>query len=246
MKSLSINEIRGDDVGYVAYHAPRYLLLLRLLSRFGVNANTRVLDIGRSYLTELIREHLGAPVDTLGFEPEDTGAEGRHFHFDLNRAQHRSDWRTDLPKYDVVVMAEVLEHLYTAPELVLAFVRSLVADGGYLVLATPNATAFQKRVKMVLGRHPFDRIQQNNTEPGHFREYTVRELEQLTRDAGFTLEHRQLGYPFDAVYAPKARVHDRKRPVIGTAKNLVYRMLPMRLRENVTMVLRAGRNGRQP
>lgn len=239
MTNISVDAIRGNDRAYTALHAPRYALLLRLLSRYEVNAATKILDIGVSRFTDLMREHFGATVDTLGFAADRAWDRGRHYQFDLNRAQHRSDWRTDLPRYDVVVMAEVIEHLYTAPELVLAFIRTLVADGGLLVLQTPNAASFTKRVKMLMGRNPYERIRLDNTDPGHFREYTVRELMILTSGAGFRLEHRQLDFAFDARFAPRGIVHDRVRPVLGTTKNVVYRSLPEFLREGITMVLRA-------
>jgi hypothetical protein len=246
MPGISAKEIRGSDRGYTAYHAPRYALLLSLMSRYGVSSSSRILDIGRSDLTTLLRTTFDAKVDTLGFEADSDGPEGRHFFFDLNQAQRQSTWRTDLPKYDAVVMAEVIEHLYTAPELVLAFVRSLVADGGLFFLGTPNAASLTKRIKALIGRNPYERIRIDNTAPGHFREYTMSELKAVTAGAGFTLLHRQVDFAFDARYQPRGIVHDGMRPVLGTTKNIVYRLLPEFLREGITMVLRADRPAKIP
>src|SRR5262245_29033861 len=113
-----------------------------------------ILDIGETELTARIRHTFGMPVDSLGFGVDSATQAGRHFAFDLNRTQHRQNWRTDLPTYSFVVMAEVLEHLYTAPQLVLAFVNSLMEPNGLLVLQTPNAAAATKRIKLLLGRNP--------------------------------------------------------------------------------------------
>src|SRR4051812_30028368 len=131
---FSARAIRGADRGYTAFHAPRYAHLLETLDGAGVDAKTRILDIGRSRLTELIVQRFGARVDSLGFGPDGRTPEGFHYEFDLNRAQHRVNWRVDLPRYDVIVMAEVIEHLYTAPQLVLGFLRTLLASGGLLII----------------------------------------------------------------------------------------------------------------
>src|SRR5215468_4929322 len=106
---------------------------------------TRVLDIGRSELTTRIQKQFDVGVDSLGFEDDQTTEHGRHFQFDLNLTQDRSRWRIDLPTYDFIVMAEVIEHLHTAPQLVLSFVQSLLAPNGILIVQTPNAAALNKR-----------------------------------------------------------------------------------------------------
>lgn len=141
---FSTEAIRGTDRGYTAYHAPRYAYLLRLLEEQGVTKSSRILDIGPSRLTALIRECSGAAVDSLGFGPDRAAAGGNHYEFDLNAAQEGARWRRDLPRYELVVMAEVLEHLYTAPELVLDFVKSLLIDDGRLILQTPNGRRCRK------------------------------------------------------------------------------------------------------
>ncbi|HEX9443265.1 MAG TPA: methyltransferase domain-containing protein, partial [Candidatus Binatia bacterium] len=182
---FSAASIRGADQGYIAYHAPRYAYLLGLLTEQGATQAARILDIGPSRLTALMRERFGAAVDSLGFGPDRATADGRHFEFDLNAARDEARWRRDLPQYELVVMAEVLEHFYTAPELVLAFVKSLLVENGLLILQTPNAAALQKRVKLALGLNPYEMIRADASDPGHFREYTLAELYRLGAGAGF-------------------------------------------------------------
>ena len=87
--SLSARAIRGEDQGYVAYHAPRYAYLLEVLARHGLGTDSSVLDIGPSCLTTLIRERFGIAVDSLGFGEDRATREGRHFGFDLDLAQRR-------------------------------------------------------------------------------------------------------------------------------------------------------------
>jgi SAM-dependent methyltransferase len=227
----------GDS--YALLHAPRYAELLTLLDTY-IRPDSRVLDIGRSRLTRLMHETYGVPVDSLGFAKNGPTAEGTNYWFDLNRAQDEQQWRRDIPAYDVVVMAEVIEHLYTSPLLVLRFLRTLVADNGVLIVQTPNAVALHKRAKMLIGRHPFETIREDTTNPGHFREYTRRELESVAREAGFSVERWMAKAYFDYRYVAelRGRSDDRKLRTAGALLNAAYAATPARLRPGQTVVLR--------
>jgi SAM-dependent methyltransferase len=139
----------------------------------------RLLDIGPHFLTELLRRcYPDAVLNTLGHRsPRCYRAEygGEHLYFDLNDTQYPERCPA-FAEHDVVVMAEVIEHLYTAPELVLGYVRRLVKPGGFLVLQTPNAAVLHKRIALLRGSNPYQRIGLSRENPGHFREYTLNEL----------------------------------------------------------------------
>src|SRR6516225_9931252 len=94
---LSSSRVRGTDRGYIAYHAPRYVFLVQLLTKLELSVCPRVLDIGPSKLTGLIRDASRVKVDTLGFGSDEIGETGRHFEFDLNSTQNAGSWRRDLP-----------------------------------------------------------------------------------------------------------------------------------------------------
>ena len=221
--------------GYDAFHAPRFAYLIRILEEVGITSSMKVLDIGKSKLTEMIRQRFQVRVDTLGFLPDERHESGDHYYFDLNDSQRQSAWRRDIPKYDVIVMAEVIEHLYTAPELVIAFIKTLLKPGGSLIVQTPNAAAATRRIKLLLGRNPYEMIRVDNTTPGHFREYTVPELRRLLADAGFDIVRCEVKYYFDARYAHHGD-HPRYQPVIGRLKNFIFPLLPSSLRLGTTMV----------
>jgi len=196
-----------------------------------------VLEIGPSPLRELIGATLGCPVDSLGLEPEADGPHGHHFHFDLNDYSAAARL-PDMPRYDLVVFAEVIEHLHTSPLHSLAFVRALLGKGGALLLQTPNAASLPKRLKLLAGRNPYEEIRPEAGNPGHFREYTLRELRGYARQTGLeVLEFRRRFY-FDARFAHHEEGSRRPQPLVGTLKNGVYRILPGFLREGLTLVLR--------
>ena len=233
---------------YVGYQAPRFAMVLAMLGQY-VGKETRILDVGRTMLTGMIEALYDRPVDSLGFEPDaslDHGA--HHFQFDLNDAQNRAKWRTDLPGYDIVLMAEVIEHLHTAPSLVLGFLQSLLRPGGVLIVQTPNALAIGRRLSMVFGHHPFELIRENPTNPGHFREYTIAELQRYGRQLGMTVlsalhTHTiDLRYKFALLRQPtEGREVATSRTIVHRLHeigltNFIYRHLPGSLRPGLTVV----------
>jgi trans-aconitate methyltransferase len=219
---------------YLRFQGERYSWLLkagrraiRTLRRERPGQAVRILDIGPAYQTELMRRWDDAVVDTLGFLDERfRGREGeRHHEFDLNDAQYPERWITVEP-YDLVVMAEVIEHLYTSPRLVLACVASWMRPGGFVVVQTPNAVSLRRRLKLLAGRHPYEKIRDSRTNPGHFREYTARELSDAGRVAGLEVAacavHNYFGHP----------------GLAGRSYNSFCRYLPSFLRDGITIIYR--------
>ena len=96
--------------------------------------------------------------------------------------------------FDLVVVAEVLEHLNHDPMHMLVETRRILCDGGALLLTTPNCASFSSLVRFFRREHPYQfsgfRDPRASPEPGsrHVREYTSLEVRQLLRDAGFEVE----------------------------------------------------------
>jgi len=221
--------------GYVLYHLPRYRAMMGQLRNFHFDG-ARILDIGKSAFAGALHDEFG-PVDTLGLNEEQATGYGHHHHFDLNACQDRSAWRDDLPGYDIIVFAEVIEHLYTSPNHVLPFLRSLLNDGGMIFIQTPNAVALHKRVDILRGRNPFDLIREDASNPGHFREYTFAELENYIDRNGLEIVSASYDNYFDFRYSDHAhgRVNkNQSRAVI----NLLYKLLPGPLKPGMFFIAR--------
>jgi 2-polyprenyl-3-methyl-5-hydroxy-6-metoxy-1,4-benzoquinol methylase len=229
---------------YAAFHRPRFAFVLDVLRAGGVTASSRILDIGASQLTSLIAKELEVQVESMGMEEEGETNGLMHHRFDLNNVQDRAQWKMDIGPYDIIVFAEVLEHLYTAPELVLRYLRDLMVPGGALLLQTPNAVALRKRVKMAIGANPFERIRVQRDNPGHFREYTASELRQVLVGAGFSIDRVWMQHYFDVRYARHESGSEPPRPIAGTLKNVLYRALPASLREGITILARRSEMAR--
>jgi SAM-dependent methyltransferase len=223
-----------ESQAYLKYHYHRYEFLLneidRIVARIQGELDGKppmILDVGSGFQTEILRKTVPAGiVNTLGFrDPRfEPRAQDRHFQFDLNDAQFPERWPI-IEGHDLVIMAEVIEHLHTFPGLVLRCVSTWLRDGGYLILQTPNACALHKRIKMLIGRNPYDMIRETSDNPGHFREYTIRELLSLASGSGFrTLEWTTSNY-FDNG-TPGHRAY-----------NSLAHILPRSLRQGITMIL---------
>ena len=112
------------------------------------------------------------------------GLRGTHYSFDLNRSADRAA-RPGIPPQDLIVLGEVIEHLQVPPQAVMACLAGWLRPGGELLLQTPNAVSFAKRLRMLRGIQPVhDAAKQPGDMSGHVREYTVAELIDLGRNAG--------------------------------------------------------------
>ncbi|MCZ6854084.1 MAG: methyltransferase domain-containing protein [Gammaproteobacteria bacterium] len=234
---------------YTAFHAPRYERLLKLIDRYSITQDSSVLDVGSSKLTELIHSSFKCKVDALGLTPHGHGMNGEYYPFDLNRVTDTSAWPVELPSYDLIVFAEVIEHLYTAPELVLAFLRAHMNSGAVLIIQTPNAATLGNRIRLLLGKNPYEKIRVNERSPGHFREYTVQELHDYATVGGMSVDTCFVEYYVDVSYRARSSGTGIVQHSVPTkASRLLHRLylcvfavMPKSLCPGITVVLQLVR-----
>jgi hypothetical protein len=222
-------ELDRDMRGYLRYHCERYAVLLEAARRFvHPGPGLRILDIGMSFQTELLRRaYPEATVNTMGFHDGRFADDaGRHWDFDLNDAFYPDKW-VGTDRHHLVVMAEVIEHLYTSPRQVLRYLRTTTLDSGYLLIQTPNAASLMKRRLLLAGHNPYEMIRETRVNPGHFREYTRYELESVARQAGFE--------PVETLMLNYFRYSDRN----GRIYKAICDRFPPGFRDGITMALRA-------
>jgi SAM-dependent methyltransferase len=182
---------------YLSMHQARFDDIMRLCRKYVPQPSARVLDIGRSELTAYLRGYYGN-VHSLGLDPgaDDGGhRETRamddvpHITMDLLRSDRVSEW-PDCGQFDLIVFSEVLEHLSVAPEYTLGLLRALLTENGVLICTTPNAAEIGKRLRMLAGRNPYERLRLYALNPGHIREYTRQELCTIAESVGLQcLQH---------------------------------------------------------
>jgi SAM-dependent methyltransferase len=213
-----------DDDEYFRTHSRRYALLLDLVRDL---TPRKILVVGPSYESALLRQAFpDARVNTLGwYDDRFPLREGeQHTDFDLNESEY-----PELEPHDLIVCGEVIEHLHVPPLPVLRFLAGALSPEGRLVLQTPNAVALPKRLRLLIGRNPYAPIRNEPRNPGHFHEYTVREVRGLLEAAGL-----------DVLQLITANYFDH-----GSPQNRLYRtigpVLPRTLREGITVVARSSR-----
>jgi 2-polyprenyl-3-methyl-5-hydroxy-6-metoxy-1,4-benzoquinol methylase len=191
----------GHD--YAAYHSRRYDYVIAKCLAYKSSPETTVLDVGRSPLTLRLCEHYRR-VTSLGFalsEDQKQPAAGvrypqvpAHIEFDLNDVRNDARPKHD-DRFELIVFGETIEHLVAPPELVLNFLKTLLARDGIIICQTPNAVSLHKRLKMICGFNPYERLRIDVFNPGHIREYTKQELIEVGHTAGLeVVDHEYRDY----------------------------------------------------
>ena len=98
-------------------------------------------------------------------------------------------------RYDVVLAADVLEHLREPGDLLAELARHL-APNGWILASIPNAVHWYPRLRMLSGRFDYDR--RGILDHGHLRFFTRRSFERLARTAGLRVTRCQaVGLPVE-------------------------------------------------
>ena len=197
-----LSSIDMAEPGMVAYFREHKQRLIRTLSLLPLgNDQSRALELG-SYL------HIAAALErVLGY------GSVRAAYYSRSRGSHRKSlpirgqpvFTTDVDLFDaechtypyadslfdLVLCCELIEHLVHDPMHMLIESWRVLADGGFLVLTTPNASSLTSVAAVLQGEHNpqvFSRYPtQGNSDTPHVREYTPSEIAEALRSAGFEL-----------------------------------------------------------
>jgi predicted SAM-dependent methyltransferase len=191
----SITTKNEEERLYFDLHGSRLKFTINMIAKVLQNATLEkqltLLDVGPHFLTQIIKREFKdrISIDTLGYRNDGVCPIeniNKHFEFDLNTLQENGEKTPALPnRYNIIVLAEVIEHLHVSPIIVLKSLWNILRDGGILFISTPNGVYFTKRIQMLFGKNPFEMIRQTPKNPGHFREYTGTELKEIARTAGY-------------------------------------------------------------
>jgi hypothetical protein len=198
----------AEALAYADYHSVRYARLLSTVEELSGSARPpdrlQILDIGPNIQTALLRAaQPKAVIDTLGFaHPAMTPSPPeRHIEFDLNHADSPARCPATERRYDLVVLAEVVEHLYTSLSIVLGWVAQWLRRPGFIVVQTPNGAALHKRLRLLAGRSPVEPPRASRQNPGHFHEYTLAELRAEVAAAGLVVQRLEVHNHFGGTSA---------------------------------------------
>jgi len=88
-------------------------------------------------------------------------------------------------EFDVVIFAEIIEHLLNDPCKVMREVKRVLKPNGTLILTTPNVARLENVARMISGTNIYDPYSGYGPYGRHNREYNRHELDQLLRFEGF-------------------------------------------------------------
>jgi SAM-dependent methyltransferase len=220
-----------DAASYLEYHRRRYEYLLEFVSRILRSQSRRegeplrVLDVGMAYQTRLVRAVFPeVTLSTLGFyDHRFERMEGvDHTDFNLNEAADEARW-PPLEPFDLILLAEVIEHLHVPPTRVLRMLRHWLRPGGGLLVQTPNPVNLARRLALLRGKSPFEIIRDDANNPGHYCEYTVENLVYLAEVSGLEV----LEYSVKNYFGAEMPLY-----------NLACNVLPGRMAEGITILMR--------
>ncbi len=147
----------------------------------------RILDVGTShgYLGGALRQ-LGF-TNVVGLEQDPASAQVAQALY-TRVIRHNLDDLTGWSngeKYDVIICADILEHLRDPWEALKQFVDSLALNGK-LVISLPNSGHWWIRLNVLLGRFPMQ--ERGLFDKGHLRFFTWFTMQSLIRQANLEIE----------------------------------------------------------
>jgi O-antigen biosynthesis protein len=151
-----------------------------------IGQNKKVLDVGCS-VGNLSKEMMQNNCKVVGIE------------FDPNAAQEAKSYCQEIiigdvesikldQKYEnyfeVIVFADILEHL-KEPSSVLKKFKKYLKDDGYIIISVPNIANWKIRFKLLFGNFDYDEY--GILDNSHLRFFNEKSVKKLINDAGFKI-----------------------------------------------------------
>jgi|688.fasta_scaffold183244_2 2-polyprenyl-3-methyl-5-hydroxy-6-metoxy-1,4-benzoquinol methylase len=164
--------------------AGRYSSHSKILKIIGDGQSLSLLDVGcaQGHLMTAARD---AGWTTSGIEYDEKDAEIAR-QCDLNVHLGSAEIKLDEleEKFDLIVIADVLEHLVN-PGKVLQLMRNRLKDGGKVVISVPNIAHLSVRIQLLFGQ--FTRTDRGILDKTHLHFYTKKSVESLCVEAGYVI-----------------------------------------------------------
>lgn len=181
------------------------LMVSDMVARFPPGTNVRLLDVGcfNGYMSVIFKQ-LGYHVTgTDGYELENRTAIFRKLGIEFIHANFNELRIFDQPPeepFDIVIIAQVIEHILNHPVGLVRCLADLMRPGGMMIVTTPNPVTMMGAIRMLKGRSLLwgttDFIDEPKIAGGkiiskgeiHYREYTSVEVCHLITNAGLRVE----------------------------------------------------------
>lgn len=177
---------------YYHVYEQRYWNIFRYLQHY-LEKEGRILDIGGGQFAILCKYLLGVDAHVADIDTQHTAVLEKHgvgfTAVDLSRESLHGPER-----YDLALMADVIEHVPTPPHRVFENLYRVIQPGGYLMITTPNFFRFRNLFRLAMGKEIFCvfRFPEKNQSLGHFMEYSKEQMDWHMKKAGFSIEISRL------------------------------------------------------
>ncbi|MFQ5898513.1 MAG: class I SAM-dependent methyltransferase [Candidatus Methylomirabilia bacterium] len=207
-----------------------------ILSWLSEGRGRRLLDVGAAdgLLSRPLAEH-GWRVTGIERDPALAAAGAAHCERMLVVDLDREAPDLDGP-FDVIVYADVLEHLID-PVRALVTVNRTLAPHGHVIISVPNVAHLWIRLSLLLGR--FEYTDRGILDRTHLRFFTGRSLRRLIADAGLR-SVRRTTTPTPLYQVVPARFHGAWLAGIHAGSAVAARWLPRLLGYQFVVLARLG------
>ncbi len=179
---VQLDALRYDDQTDDVHESPG---MLRSLMPSGV----RVLDVGCGTGSVTLIANRMKNNDVLGLEPDvQRAARSRSRGIDTVCGELDDTFVARHGLFDVVVFADVLEHL-PAPAEALTRAIGLLKPGGLVLISVPNVAHWTVRLELLRGR--FDYTDTGILDATHLRWFTAKTIRSLCTDVGLDVRSTQ-------------------------------------------------------
>ena len=121
-------------------------------------------------------------IDYLDFNGETKKTERltfQHFNIETDLFPYADE------EFDLVIFAEIIEHLQNDPCKVLREIKRVLKPNGTLILTTPNVARLENVTRLISGTNIYDPYSAYGPYGRHNREYNRHELDLLLRFEGY-------------------------------------------------------------
>jgi methionine biosynthesis protein MetW len=174
-----VSELRYNCSSDNPYESPGLLMSM-------IPAGSRVLDIGcgTGSISQMVRDACSA--DIVGIEPNSARAKvARESGLEVVCGYYDESFAREHGQFDVIMLADVLEHLVDPLDM-LEKIKSSLSHDGRVVASIPNVAHWSVRLKLLAG--VFNYKPSGIMDATHLRWFTRRSVLRLFHEAGYEVE----------------------------------------------------------
>lgn len=201
-----------EKTEYYHFMRERYWKTLCFIQRDGLLEHRRIVEFGGGQMAILLNKMYGINATVADISNDFRGPiDHAGIPFVVGNLLEKPSISHDMLKFDLVILLEVIEHIYMPPHVVFENIRSILSPLGSLFLTTPNLFRLRNTIRMIRGHEPFDRfmIPIPGVGPGHQMEYSADHMSWQIERAGLKVRSVYLDQLGHVGHSMKARLARR-------------------------------------